>query len=454
MNRPFVPTSEPPPCAHALDRERLTTSSSVDCGQGKHSFMCQLWKQVKTAIVTLAIVASGVAIHHGSQATVLPMEKRVQRLETTLGKVWQHWKTNIRQDGFVMSRQNGGATSEGQSYGMLMALYMNDQAAFDQLWSAAKKMQFKANPQVMQSFQQGTQHLFYWRYAMNPQMGREMPVTHEVASDGDLVIAYALQMGAKQWDRADYLQEAKAIISELWTHTVREKNGKLYFSCASHMTPQTSGALVVNSTYLAPDMFRTFSLVDTEHAAGWLKLAEDTYTALEECGRYTAYGIPPSWCDVTWNEGSMVPQKAMDHPQAGYNIESPRIFWHLGQAMINSGDKKAFSWWGHRRFMETVLRRDKGRMYMAYKPDGNPIDDPYYINCQTYGAMVLERALFMDAHNSLGLYEEFLHDRLQKGYCNVPDEYYTTSVTWFSLYQTLQAVKPGMQEKIKLARGW
>ena len=66
---------------------------------------------------------------------------RYNTYDTKLPAVWTGWKTRFLVNGLVQGNDPSGAKktiSEGQSYGMLLSLWMGDQTTFDQVWQATE----------------------------------------------------------------------------------------------------------------------------------------------------------------------------------------------------------------------------------------------------------------------------------------------------------------------------
>lgn len=101
-------------------------------------------------------------------------------------------------EGRVVRRDQGGDTvSEGQAYGLLVALAADDEGAFDEIWTwTAENLQ---RPDA----------LLAWRW----EEGRI--VDDEPASDADLDAARALALAADKWQREDLGAEADRLATVL-----------------------------------------------------------------------------------------------------------------------------------------------------------------------------------------------------------------------------------------------
>lgn len=83
-----------------------------------------------------------------SQAALLPYPERQLKYprysekDDVLKAVWAGWKTRFVSGGVIQGNDPSGtkmSISEGQSYGMLLSVWMNDQAAFNSIWNATEQ---------------------------------------------------------------------------------------------------------------------------------------------------------------------------------------------------------------------------------------------------------------------------------------------------------------------------
>lgn len=83
-----------------------------------------------------------------SQAALLPYPEpvlkypRYSEKDEVLKAAWSGWKTRFVVNGVIQGNDPAGnkkPISEGQSYGMLLAVWMNDEAAFNTIWNATEQ---------------------------------------------------------------------------------------------------------------------------------------------------------------------------------------------------------------------------------------------------------------------------------------------------------------------------
>lgn len=187
----------------------------------------------------------------------------------------------------------GSTVSEGIAYGMMIAVYMDDQTLFDELW---KYSQLWVNDN-------GLMH-WYINAAGTEVLGSG------AASDADEDIAWALVMADRQWGGSGslsdtYLNTARYQIDLVWQHEVLD--GKLLTAGDSW-----GGWGDVNVSYFAPSYYRTFAEVSGNE--GWNDVVETTYDTLSNSLRpengNSDNGLVPAWCtsdgepnNNVWNNG-------------------------------------------------------------------------------------------------------------------------------------------------------
>jgi oligosaccharide reducing-end xylanase len=109
---------------------------------------------------------------------------------------------------YIMDIGHNDVRSEGMSYGMMIALQLDQKADFDALWNWAKTYMYHAD-EHHPAF-----GYFSWQMRPDGTAIDEMP-----APDGEEYFATALLFAANRWgngkDRFDYAQEANALLSRM-----------------------------------------------------------------------------------------------------------------------------------------------------------------------------------------------------------------------------------------------
>lgn len=217
----------------------------------------------------------------------------------------------------------GSTVSEGIAYGMLIAVYMNEQVMFDGFWRYSQQW----------LDEHGLMH-WYINAA-----GTE-PLGTGAASDADEDIAFALIMADRQWGGSGslddtYINLAKVQIDRVWEHEVLD--GKLLKAGDTW-----GGWGDVNVSYFAPSYYRTFAQVSGN--AGWLDVVQTTYDTLanslrEENGN-SQNGLVPAWCtsdgepnNNVWQDGSAPTHYQYDSCRTPFRIGLDYCFFSEERAL-------------------------------------------------------------------------------------------------------------------------
>ncbi|CAH0526207.1 glycosyl hydrolase family 8 [Vibrio hippocampi] len=168
---------------------------------------------------------------------------------------WLRYKQRfIQADGRVVDTGNQNIShSEGQGFGMLFAVAFDDPQTFEQLWK----------------WTQATLHdeatgLFYWKY--NPNAATPIEDKNN-ASDGDVLIAWALLKAGQQWDQRHYLQASDKILRALLKHNIVDFAGKKVMLPGSHGFTFASSMTLNPSYFIYPawqDFFARTRLYDLQ----------------------------------------------------------------------------------------------------------------------------------------------------------------------------------------------
>ncbi len=177
---------------------------------------------------------------------------------------------------FIWCADENDVRSEGQSYGMMIAVQMNMQSQFDKLWTFAKeRMQFATND--------AWNRYFRWRgavtvsgNAINVSFGQNGP-----APDGDEYFAAALYLADRRWGSSgaiNYEQEADAIASAMLNNAGGPQGRAPIINPQSNMVvfyPQGNSAGFSDPSYHLPAFYELFAQDgDPADAARWRQIAD------------------------------------------------------------------------------------------------------------------------------------------------------------------------------------
>ncbi len=207
-------------------------------------------------------------------------------------QAYQNWKTKFFDGTKVVRPENGNDTvSEGIGYGMLMAVFVNDQTTFDALWAYAK----------MHNDGHG---LMTWCVPA----GSGSCSGGGAATDGDEDMAYALLMASKQWPtQASYATGATALINAILQYEVDGSN-------VLKPGDNFGGAGEMNPSYLAPSYYRAFAKATGN--TKWMSVVETSYSIIAAVSGQ--YGLVPNWATSS-GMGIAGPTSDGSGPNFGYD---------------------------------------------------------------------------------------------------------------------------------------
>lgn len=192
--------------------------------------------------------------------------------------------------------EKDSTVSEGIAYGMIIAVYMDDQALFDDLWRYSL-----AHSWTYSQYGGGSTPtiLMNWYISSSGSLGTN-PSGSGAATDADEDMAWALVMADKQWGgrgalSKSYLDYAKQLLDDIWTYEILDgklpKNGSGWGDWNN-----------LNISYFAPSYYRVFAKV-TGNAAwgdGVVKCVYDTIDGnLTASNGNQSNGLVPAFSTTT-----------------------------------------------------------------------------------------------------------------------------------------------------------
>jgi endoglucanase len=222
----------------------------------------------------------------------------VPRLGVAANADWEQFlRRHVHLEGRVIDDGAGGIShSEGQGFGMLLSVHFEDRESFERLYRWTRK-----NLMIRDD------GLLAWRWV--PQL----EVTdRNNATDGDILVAWALMRAGALWNSREYLDAGIAL-----ARTVREKlirrTPKGVVILPGMQGFEHSDALVLNLSYWVFPAFTEFSR--TERSPVWAELIQNGYRLLAEA-RFGRWGLPPDW--LRQSEGKLTLPDDKD-PRYGYD---------------------------------------------------------------------------------------------------------------------------------------
>jgi len=255
-------------------------------------------------------------------------------------KAYQQWKNDtVTKDGAPAGRRvkrpnepgldKDSTVSEGIGYGMLIAVYMNDQALFDDLWLYEQK------------FVDGKTGLMNWYIkpdGSGPEANGNGPAT-----DADEDMAFALIMADKQWGgkgglAKNYIDIAKDTLTSIWNNEIFDYK---------YLRPGGWGDnSQTNLSYFAPAYYKVFAKVDTANAQNWMNVISTMYDvlnnkAISAANGNQSNGLVPAWCDANGNPNGGAFGPTGGPAPTNYQYDSCRTPFRIGLDWCWNGDMNA-----------------------------------------------------------------------------------------------------------------
>lgn len=189
--------------------------------------------------------------------------------------LWRDFAARFLDGGRVVDRDNGGIShSEGQGYGLLFAEAAGDHRGFERLWRWTRR------------HLQRDDGLLAWRW----QPGQGVTDSNN-ASDGDILVAWALLRAAERWRDDDYRRQGLALVTAIRTWLLREHGGALYL-LPGRQGFDKAGGLVLNPSYYVFPALAAFAIVDP--TGPWQQVIDDGL-AMIAAGQVAPINLPPDW---------------------------------------------------------------------------------------------------------------------------------------------------------------
>ncbi|SHF31165.1 endoglucanase [Kaistia soli DSM 19436] len=216
--------------------------------------------------------------------------------------VWQAYAGRfLDPSGRIIDDANGSIShSEGQGYGLILALAADDRSSFERIWSFTQtQMLLRSDGLSVWSWRPSEPHV--------PDINN--------ASDGDLLIAYALAMAGRAWQMPRYTAAATAIATALGkTSIVTAGDNTLLLPGVEGFKADTrADGPVINLSYW---VFEAMPVMQQLVPGGdWQKLARSGLDLIA-ASRFGQSELPTDW--ISLHDSTPRPAAGFD-PDFGYN---------------------------------------------------------------------------------------------------------------------------------------
>ncbi|HML10140.1 MAG TPA: glycosyl hydrolase family 8 [Stellaceae bacterium] len=235
-------------------------------------------------------------------AVLLLTPALVRAQDPSVAGEWLKYRERfVGDDGRVRDTGNKDVShTEGQGSAMLFAENFDDRATFDRVWNWTRE-----------KLRRPDGALFSWRWDPNAQN----PVADDNnATDGDMLIAWALARAAQRWRDPTYAAEARPIIAEIREKLIVPAAGGLVLLPGADGFTRNDGGVIVNPSYYVYPALEAFPRLDP--SAKWSRLRYDGLRLLAKAG-FGKWHLPSDWIAVD-KRGGVIPLQDQP-PRFGYD---------------------------------------------------------------------------------------------------------------------------------------
>ena len=269
-----------------------------------------------TAVAVLASFAA--CLMAGEQSTA--QVQTSPRAASISAAQWLPWRDRFTTaDGRVVDDVNGHIShSEGQGYGLLLAVLAHDKTTFDRIWGFTQRELLVRDD-----------GLAAWRW--DPDSNPHVTDIND-ASDGDILIAYALALAAEAWPSPDYEKAARELATAIGRVLVKRVGDLTVLMPAAkgYGAAERPDGPVVNLSYW---IFEALPVLG--------RLAPDTdWSALGDSGhkllfaaRFGPAQLPSNW--ISLKSAAPAPAAGFD-PEFGYDAIRIPLYLLRAQAADRS----------------------------------------------------------------------------------------------------------------------
>jgi len=340
---------------------------------------------------------------------------------------WNYYKkTFINDEGRTIDYQKGSiTTSEGQAYAMRRAVMMDDKKTFDKSYNWAKN-----------NLQHKNDKLFAWLWGPN-KTDKKGGIKYQIidqngATDAGVEIAIALVLASKIWKQKSYMNDALALINDIWNkETIVVKGERILVAGVNQKMDKN---VEVNPSYFMPSGFRIFAEVDEKH--NWQTIVNSSYRLTNLCIDNIKSGLPPDSFYINKITGDII----FDKEKSDFSYDAVRVFYRFYIDYLLTKDSRAEKLLSKSKFFINRWKRE-GTFYTNYKQNGELKD---YNEAIGSIAVLLPVIKYYDKNVADDIYKKKILSQYHlKGYWEDPLNYYEQNLVWFGywLYQNEENIR-------------
>lgn len=325
-----------------------------------------------------------------------------------LANAWTAYKeTFIRPEGYVWDQARQEVTSEGQSYALLRAVWMNDRETFARVhaWTESHL----ARPDGLYSWQ--------W----TPKDGGRV-VDANTATDADQDIAFALILAADAFDAPAYRERARTLLAAI-RHGEGIALGGGWVPCAGNWAVSDR---IINFSYFTFYAYPFFAALDPE--GDWLGVRERCYDLLVRFLAQKNVVLPADFAVVD-SKGNFAPPPAQSGLSGDFSFDAMRVYWRVAMDCRLNSHPRACSDPSRIQALVDILARD-GRIFSRYQVDGRKQSA---VSSVSFAGSALPALAAASPQLADAMVKKELSPSALTPLLRNPDRYYDNNWTWFGL---------------------
>ncbi|MEM9954626.1 MAG: glycosyl hydrolase family 8 [Chloroflexota bacterium] len=261
-----------------------------------------------------------------------------------IADAWQRYQSDHMQyvtinggEAFRITTDSNSTVSEGQAYGMLFSVLMNDQRLFDGMWRYAQNY-FNQNG------------LMHWQI----NSGGQITGTN-AATDADVDMAMALIYACRRvqigdWQaNSDYCASASTMINAIWTHEVDNPGPGPFAGLTNNqgyeLIPGDRWYLrndypdgIVNLSYFSPAYFTAFASFTGN--SGWESVNTRNFQIMQQSQALGCSRLVPNWSTY---QGQVQTVPWHGQTSAYWGWDAARVSWRVALSSYWYQDNRAIN---------------------------------------------------------------------------------------------------------------
>lgn len=323
---------------------------------------------------------------------------------------WDNYKERyIHASGYVLDRTRGGGevTSEGQSYALLRAAWLDDRTTFARVFAWTERTLARADG------------LYSWRWS--PRNGSVLDAN--TATDADQDVALALIVAGTRFGEPAYLDRAARIIRATRTETGIPVAGGWFPSAGNWAVDER----IVNLSYFAPYAYPYFARLDPD--GRWLEVVEIGYGLLERTTAGGSARLPPDFMTVgPAGEIRELPESSTLSRR--FSFDAARIPWRVELDCRLHQRRQACEATGGIPFLVDAMQGSRPHIVNAYDTDGAPRSQQ---ESPSFYAALLPALARQQPASAAMVRRQQLGDTALMRLARRSDRYYDANWVWFGL---------------------